>query len=87
MLLSDFEDDMRIDVWPENWTVVCFFADIPNGAWNVGTGGVVGLRPEALREVRESMGVTPEAWRAMYRDLMTMENEAIKTMNRSVSHG
>jgi hypothetical protein len=67
-------------VWPENWPVVHLFAEVPSGAWSVGPAGAFGLRPEALREVRESLGIEPDQWRGMYRDFRVMEDEALKTM-------
>lgn len=81
MRKEDFAADQVIHVWPENWAAVCFFADVPNGAWSVGPGGVTGLRPEALREVREALGISSDEWRSMYRDVMLMEAEALKAMN------
>lgn len=80
LLPSDFPEEV-VEVWPENWQAVQFFAEIPNGAWTIVAGvGAVGLRPEALREVRESLGLSLDEWRPLFRDIQTMEAEALKTM-------
>lgn len=78
---EDFAADDLVEVWPENWAAVRFFDAIPPGAWNVGQGGPLGIRPEALRELRVSLGINGSQWRAMYDDVRLMENEALKTMN------
>jgi hypothetical protein len=84
LTLDDFKDEDNVEVWPENWPTVRFFDAIPPGAWNVGPGGPIGIRPEALREVRLSLGITRPKWQLMYDDVQVMESEALKTMNESM---
>lgn len=69
-----------IEVWPENQQAVVFFAAVGAGAWNVGAGGPIGIRPEAYREIRLALGVTAVQWRVMFADIVEMEAEALKTM-------
>lgn len=83
LLPEDFAADDTVDVWPENWPVVQFFEAISAGAWQFGSNGPIGIRPEALREVRLSMGVGAQQWRAMFPDVRVMEAEALDTMNRN----
>jgi len=84
---EDFADEDNVEVWPENWATVKFFDAIPPGAWNVGPGGPIGVRPEAVREVRLALGIQRSQWQAMYDDLQAMESEAVKTMNESRRNG
>ncbi len=77
---ADFESDRRIELWPENERAFTFFASIGGGAWNIGPGGPVGIRPEAFREIRLALGVTGLEWREMFIDVMAMESEALATM-------
>jgi hypothetical protein len=69
-----------IEVWPDNWPAVTFFNALSGGAWNVGPGGPLGIRPEAYREIRLGLGVTGQQWRDLFPDVMVMEEEALKTM-------
>lgn len=80
---SDFGGaDEAIDVWPDNEAAVLFFADIGAGCWNVGTGGPLGIRPEAMREIRFARGITGPQWREMFDDIRLMEGEALATLKR-----
>lgn len=76
---ADF-DDAPMEVWPENWQAVQFFAAIGAGAWSIGPGGPVGIRPEAFREVRLGLGITAQQWRVMFGDIAAMEAEALRVM-------
>jgi len=79
LMPEDYEDEAT-PIWPENWAVVQFFADLPIGVWNMGPAGASGLRPEALREVRVAMGIPLKQWREWWPDVMVMEGEAVKVM-------
>lgn len=80
LTLDDFAAEDLVEVWPENWPAVSFFSEVGPGAWTVGPSGPIGIRPEALREIRLSLGVSLADWRAMYPDVRVMENEALQTM-------
>lgn len=43
-------------------------------------GGPVGLRPEAMREVRLSLGISAAQWRDVYSDMRVLEAEAVKCL-------
>jgi hypothetical protein len=74
-------DHDLIEVWPENEQAVVFFAAIGAGAWNVGPGGPIGIRPEAMREIRLALGINAAQWRGgLFLDVAVMEAEALKTM-------
>ncbi len=82
-------------MWPENWPAVAFFAEVPPAAWQfnpdvtrVGPdgkprtllGGPVGVRPEAYREIRLTLGVSTAQWREIYPDVRVLEQAAVETM-------
>jgi hypothetical protein len=70
------------DVWPDCWEAVCVFASVPNGAWTVGQGGAVGIRPECYPELRLVCDITPDKWRELYADFQVMELAALKYMHK-----
>lgn len=67
-------------LWPENWAPVHVFADLLT-QWNVGAGGVVGLRYEALPLVLGLHGIEPGRQREVFNAVRILENEAIKRLN------
>jgi Phage related hypothetical protein (DUF1799) len=73
-----------LEIWPENWLAVDFFSAVGGGAWNVGPGGPLGIRPEAFREIRLALGITPSQWRTIWPDVVVMEAEALATMKGQV---
>lgn len=71
-----------MEVWPDCWDAVSFFAAIGPGAWSLGPGGPVGIRPEAFREVRLALGITAAQWREIYPDVRVLEEAAVETMRK-----
>lgn len=64
------------EVWFDNWsTVVAFHA--MNTQWQVGFGGPVGLRYEALPVVLELQGIPRSEWRDVFDGVRVMESEAL----------
>ncbi len=72
-----------------------FFAAVPPAAWLFRPdtsgqnargervtypGGPVGVRPEAYREVRLSLGMAAAKWREIYPDVRVLEQAALETM-------
>lgn len=91
---DDFAEEV-VEVWPDCWDAVQFFAEVPPAAWlfkpdtsgqNASgervtyPGGPVGIRPEAFRELRLSLGVTGVKWREIYPDVRALEQAAVETM-------
>lgn len=70
-------------MWPDNWPAVCFFEAVGPGAWSLGPGGPVGIRPEAFREIRLALGITAAQWRDIYPDVCVLEGAAVETMRAS----
>jgi hypothetical protein len=79
---EDFQDE-AVEVWPDNWPAVDFFAAIGPGAWSLNSGGPVGIRPEAFREIRLALGITAAQWRDIYPDVRVLEDAAVETMRAS----
>lgn len=92
---EDFSGEDDVEVWPDCWPAVEFFAAVPPGAWHFKPdttkagvdgkpltlcGGPVGIRPEAYREVRLALGITAAAWRQIYPDVCVLEAAAVETM-------
>jgi len=84
-----------VEVWPDCWDAVQFFASVPPAAWSFKPdtsgknakgervtypGGPVGIRPEAFREVRLALGITAAQWRDIYPDVRVLEDAALETM-------
>lgn len=78
---SDFPP-VVVEVWPDCWEVVQFFAAVGPGAWNAGPGGFIGIRPEAFREIRLALGISAGKWREFYPDVMVMEDAALAEIRR-----
>lgn len=57
------------------------FADMMS-QWNVGTGGVIGLRYEALPLVLEIHGIRRKRQRDIFDGLRVMERAAVQEMNK-----
>lgn len=70
----------KIELWPDMAQAVDLFADLLS-QWNIGPGGVVGLRYEAMPVLMEAHGILTDARRDMIRDLKNMEYGAIEVMN------
>lgn len=79
---QSLHDESVFNVWPDNWLSVSVF-DAMGTQWNVGPGGPVGLRYEALREVRSHFRVTAARWPAVFDDLRLMEAVALEQMQQT----
>lgn len=69
------EDD--IEVWPENWTAVTVLLDMQT-QWNIGMGGPVGLRYEALPVVLAARGI--ESSPDLFGQIRILESAALGAM-------
>lgn len=65
--------------WPDNWLALQVFAALGT-QWNVGMGGAIGLRYEAIEPVLRMMGVVHKERAALFEALRIMENEALQVM-------
>jgi hypothetical protein len=79
---ADYEKQNTLDVFPDCWPAVEFFAALGSGAWSIGPGGAVGIRPEACREVRLALGTTSQQWRRIYQDLRPLEEGALDEIHK-----
>lgn len=69
------------EVWPDNWLTVLVFADLMS-QWNVGMGGTIGLRYEALPMVLELHGIAAKQKREIFDGLRVMERAAVDEINK-----
>jgi ribosomal protein S18 acetylase RimI-like enzyme len=78
---EDFPQQTECLVWPDNWPAVRFFERISLGCWEFRGADPMGLRYEALREVRLALGITAKQWRGgLFDDIQVMEDEAVKVL-------
>ena len=68
-----------VEVWPDNWASVQVFASLST-QWNVGPGGVVGLRYESMPVVRECFGIGADEWPEVFHNLRVMEAAAVELL-------
>ncbi|MEY2653661.1 MAG: hypothetical protein RLZZ524_689, partial [Pseudomonadota bacterium] len=71
-----------IEVWPENMTAVNVFIAMGT-QWNVGMGGITGLRYESLPSVMRYCSVPPAERGAVFQQIRVMEGAILE----KVSHG
>lgn len=70
-------------VYPENWLALLLWADLwPRWRVVVGLGGALrqGLDMTQLQAALDLCGVPRERWARLYRDLLTMEKEALQAL-------
>lgn len=65
-----------VDVWPEHWDAVRVFAAMGT-QWNVGMGGPVGMRYEALQVVLDMHEVPAGERPHVFECVRVMESEAL----------
>lgn len=82
LTLADFEAQNTVHVWPDNWRAVLFLKALGMGAWNMGPGGPVGIRPESFSEVRRAMRITDEEWPEIFAAVQAMEPAALDEMHK-----
>lgn len=80
---EDFGPEV-VEVWPDNWVTTQLFAALST-QWNVGMGGVVGLRYEAIPVARACFHISDEDWPDTFHDLRVMEAAAVKVLREN--HG
>jgi len=66
-----------LDIWPENWPAFCVFHRLRT-QWNVGPGGVIGLRYESLPLALQIHGVPQEHWPDTLDAIQVMEHETLR---------
>ena len=82
MQAADAIGDQVLDIWPENAAAVGLFEDLLT-SWNVGPGGVVGLRYEVLPLFLDINGIAAADRRGVVSAVQVMEQAALKSLNRS----
>lgn len=70
-----------VEIWPENWTAVMVFADMQT-QWNVGMGGPIGLRYEAMPMAFQANGVGADRHAEVFAQVRVMERAALRSMKR-----
>lgn len=81
LTLEDFAADFEADVWPDNMLAAKVFEWL-GSQWNVGPGGVVGLRYEAFPEARLRFGIAADAWPDVCDGIQIMESAAREVMRK-----
>lgn len=71
--------DRSIELWPDMLQAVEIFSAM-SSQWNVGTGGLIGLRYEALPLILDAHAVAPEKRKDLLSDIRTMERAAVEAM-------
>ena len=64
------------EIWPDMQQAVAVFGAM-SSQWNVGPGGAVGLRYEALNVVMDIYGIEPAQRRDLLADRQIMESAAL----------
>lgn len=85
LLPEDFEGDV-VEVWPDNW-LVCTIFQWMGSQWNVGPGGLVGLRYEVFPEARLRFAIEPGDWPDICDGLQVMEEATLKKIRLDTMHG
>lgn len=82
MSRADFEKDMRIEVWAENWPIFQIFAyDLPT-QWRVGMCGPTGLDYSVLPFIFRARGIARAEWPRALDDIRAMEQAALDEMQQ-----
>lgn len=68
------------ECWPDNRLPLQLFAALST-QWNVGTGGVIGLKYESIAVVFEEFEIKKNERAELINALRTMETEALKVIN------
>lgn len=79
-LPEDLASDPPLVVWPDNAPAVDLFCRLQT-QWQIGPGGVVGLRYEALPAVFDLLGARRKARARLFADLQVMESAALGELN------
>lgn len=76
-LVARMQDNMDIDIWPENWTAVRLFIALQT-QWRIGKGGPTGLDYSALPVVFTGVGLRRREARRQFMAIQIMEGEALR---------
>ena len=68
-----------VEVWPENWPIVQMFCRLAT-QWQVGMGGAVGLRYEAVYPLLDRQYANADDWQQAFSDLQELERAALDAM-------
>lgn len=87
-ILDEIEAQLKLnersgeaECWPDNWLPLQVF-DALDTQWNIGPGGVVGLKYEALDVVFEEFEIKKTERAELINTLRTMETEALQVINQ-----
>ena len=69
------------EIWPENARAFGLFAQLTT-QWNVGFGGHVGLRYEAVYPLLDRAADGPQDWRELFDALREIEYGALTELNK-----
>jgi hypothetical protein len=68
------------ECWPDNWLACQVFEALAT-QWNVGAGGVIGLRYESMPVIFDAFGIKKKQRSEMVYLMRLMENEALQVIN------
>ena len=69
------------DIWPENEPPIALFSSLST-QWRIGMSGPTGLDYNVLFTRMERMGLSSEAYEAMFQDIRVIESEALSILNQ-----
>lgn len=69
-----------VEIWPDNLAAINVFIAMST-QWRIGMAGPTGLDYAALPAVMDVVDIDQEARRAVFNDLRSMEEEALKWMH------
>ena len=72
----------EVECWPDNWVALQVFSALST-QWNVGAGGPVGLRYEAIPLIFEAFSIKKKARAELIYLLRIMENEALQVFKEN----
>lgn len=70
---------IEIEVWPENWQVVCLFQSMQT-QWVYDQGCRTGLNYVALKTVEKRIGIRKKDRKQVFRKLQTLEIEFLNAV-------
>lgn len=82
MSRADFEKDLRIEVWAENWPIFQIFAYDLATQWRIGMCGATGLDYNVLPFLFRTRGIARSQWPQALDDIRAMEQAALTEMQQ-----
>lgn len=76
------QQQMSVEVWPENWRTFELFARVRT-QWSVGMNGATGLRYEAVYPLIDRAAGSPDEWDEIFAEIQVMEAAALTAMSES----